>query len=267
MPTEMPDDDNHFADLYGSWSPTENNQPGNNKGNSISSDLPLRERRKQSDVQFQPLNINIPTSTIELKSGESPKNVDIETKAKRRRSVRVSLTQAAEARRLLTDNESVVQTLEIEDLIKTEIPDNVDEIDDPITFFNLSMLILLTVKFCLGEFVEEGNPKEMIGDLEAIAEGMSGEVFAGEWLEAQLMVACKVVPFTAKEKLSILQNEVSMMRKCHHENIVEYFTTFANADSIWVSFYFLQRPECNRVDHYGVYGCWLIDGFPIGRSE
>jgi serine/threonine protein kinase len=82
--------------------------------------------------------------------------------------------------------------------------------------------------------VEPEAPEEALANTSMIAEGVSGNVFVAELVEAQMEVACKIIPFSAKEKLKILHNEIVIMKKSRHKNFVEFFAAYASTDSIYL---------------------------------
>ncbi|PKC06968.1 hypothetical protein RhiirA5_418855 [Rhizophagus irregularis] len=86
----------------------------------------------------------------------------------------------------------------------------------------------------LADILETGDPGQIFTNLNMIAEGESGNIYAANQNNLENMVAIKVIPLINTNKLEILKNELSMMKKSKHSNIVEYIGCYYKSDSIWV---------------------------------
>ncbi|CAI2169365.1 20546_t:CDS:10 [Funneliformis geosporum] len=86
----------------------------------------------------------------------------------------------------------------------------------------------------LADILETGDPSKIFTNLNMIAEGESGDIYAANKDNSESVVAIKIIPFTSTNKLEIIKNELSMMKKSKHPNIVECIGCYYTNDSIWV---------------------------------
>ena len=83
------------------------------------------------------------------------------------------------------------------------------------------------------------DPRTVFGSLERFAEGESGDVFRAKNKHDNNDYAVKIVPYSARAKMSILHRELSIMKESRHQNVVKFLTAYADATSFWVVMEFM----------------------------
>ncbi|KAJ5066244.1 sterile20-like kinase isoform b-related [Anaeramoeba ignava] len=76
------------------------------------------------------------------------------------------------------------------------------------------------------------DPLKDLQIIEQIGEGSYGTVHKARMIKSGDIVAVKKVPVEAD--LESIVKEISIMRQCHHENIVKYYDTYSKDNELWI---------------------------------
>ncbi|CAG8658526.1 4207_t:CDS:10, partial [Funneliformis mosseae] len=94
------------------------------------------------------------------------------------------------------------------------------------------------------------NPETLPHEIKHLAEGESGNIYAANKKNSENVVAIKIIPFTSTNKLEIIKNELSMMKKSKHPNIVECIGCYYTNDSIWVVMEYMEVSLADLISLY-----------------
>jgi len=77
------------------------------------------------------------------------------------------------------------------------------------------------------------SPEKLFEIQEELGRGSFGKVFKAILLNAQYPVAIKEM-LNISSQIQYIQNEIEILKMCHHENVVSYFGSVINGDSLWI---------------------------------
>lgn len=86
----------------------------------------------------------------------------------------------------------------------------------------------------LDQLVSSDDPMKLYKDFLKIGEGAAGEVFVATHTKTGAKVAIKKMALNG-ESLKLLITEISIMKTCHHANIIDYLDSFIVDDELWVA--------------------------------
>ncbi|CAG0884133.1 unnamed protein product [Cyprideis torosa] len=78
------------------------------------------------------------------------------------------------------------------------------------------------------------NPKEVYKLMQRLGCGTYGSVYKGMRIETGELAAIKVCRFESAAEMVPLQQEIAMMKGCHHENIVTYYGSYYWNKKFWI---------------------------------
>lgn len=87
----------------------------------------------------------------------------------------------------------------------------------------------------IGEEPLEKNPREEFSELTKIAEGSSGTVYRGVYMETGGAVAIKILPIKSEKTRMEVQNEITMQIASAHPNVVQYTGHWVYGSEFWVA--------------------------------
>ncbi|KAL7748114.1 hypothetical protein RI367_006470 [Sorochytrium milnesiophthora] len=94
-----------------------------------------------------------------------------------------------------------------------------------------------TIDAILEPFVEDQDPRSLYTDVVPVAEGASGDVHFAEDAMVHAKVAIKIIPKRDDRstlKLQTIRNEIALMQRSRHRNIVECIGVYLTEAEIWV---------------------------------
>ncbi|KAI8901587.1 kinase-like domain-containing protein [Globomyces pollinis-pini] len=86
----------------------------------------------------------------------------------------------------------------------------------------------------LNEIVSAGDPSTIFTKLKRVGQGASGSVYIGRNNTTKERVAMKQMDLTKQPKLSLLVNEIAIMRDCVHFNLVSYIDSYLVKNDLWI---------------------------------
>ncbi|KAL0479427.1 serine/threonine kinase 4 [Acrasis kona] len=95
----------------------------------------------------------------------------------------------------------------------------------------------------LAQLLDPTDPVELFGataDLMRLDEGSSGTVYKGIHRKTGDVCAIKIIQLKADTKLDAIENEISVMYSCNHDNIVKYIGSFSRGQDLWIVMEYLK---------------------------
>lgn len=86
----------------------------------------------------------------------------------------------------------------------------------------------------LSQMCKKGDPRNSYHGLSKIGQGASGGVYLGTSLATRQYVAIKEIDLTKQNKKNLILNEIIVMQKNRHENIVNFIDAYAENDKLWI---------------------------------
>jgi len=65
-------------------------------------------------------------------------------------------------------------------------------------------------------------------------EGNYGVVYKGQFKKNKQPCAIKIIEITKDTKMETLEAEIAMMESCEHQNIVQYYGTYMDGQTLWI---------------------------------
>jgi len=65
-------------------------------------------------------------------------------------------------------------------------------------------------------------------------EGNYGIVYKGQFKKNKQPCAIKIIEITKETKMETLEAEIAMMESCDHQNIVKYYGTYMDGQTLWI---------------------------------
>lgn len=90
------------------------------------------------------------------------------------------------------------------------------------------------MKGALAELVDRGNPQNDLCQVEPLGHGSTGQVVKAYSTSLRCFVAVKKMSIRAQQRPELLLNEVAVMRRCAHRNILRMFGCYLVEDSLWI---------------------------------
>nr|XP_014354233.1 PREDICTED: mitogen-activated protein kinase kinase kinase kinase 2 [Latimeria chalumnae] len=78
------------------------------------------------------------------------------------------------------------------------------------------------------------NPLEEYELIQRIGSGTYGDVFKARNLKTGQLAAIKIIKLDPGDDISSIQQEITMMRECTHQNIVAYFGSYLRNNKLWI---------------------------------
>ncbi|EGO28609.1 hypothetical protein SERLADRAFT_380519 [Serpula lacrymans var. lacrymans S7.9] len=147
------------------------------------------------------------------------------------------------------DDEDSMQTHSVSSVI--EIEQDVD--GQEIEYAEESLDWIAQAIAPLREFVVPANPRQLFADLQEVAEGDSGSVYAARVLKhdvvgvptssSHLAIKSIAIPQTGSAKFKDLQREMKVMKGIRHENILCMDALYVDLvdDSLWIRMELMER--------------------------
>ncbi len=84
------------------------------------------------------------------------------------------------------------------------------------------------------------DPRDIYTIIERVGQGASGSVYLAEHKETGARVALKQMILAQQQKMSLVINEVAIMKQSQHENIVNFYDSYLLDDELWLAMQFLE---------------------------
>eukprot|EP00300_Choanocystis_sp_HF-7_P011200 c17355_g1_i1.p2 GENE.c17355_g1_i1~~c17355_g1_i1.p2 ORF type:complete len:751 (+),score=190.90 c17355_g1_i1:103-2355(+) len=90
----------------------------------------------------------------------------------------------------------------------------------------------------LADVVDAGDPRKLYEIIEKVGRGSYGSVFKARCIADGLLVAIKTLALEEGEDFEDVINEIRVLKKCHHANIVRYYGSYLVDDDLWIAMEF-----------------------------
>ena len=96
----------------------------------------------------------------------------------------------------------------------------------------------------LPDFISIEDPTKIFENMMPIDEGSTGVVMIGTHIKTGLKCALKKIEIQQTTKLEALENELTMMESCKHNNIVAYMGAYQHNSHLWIS---MELMDCGKL--------------------
>jgi len=80
----------------------------------------------------------------------------------------------------------------------------------------------------------EEPKKKSLKKSKLLDEGNYGVVYKGQFKKDKKVCAIKIIEINKDTKMETLEAEIAMMESCDHKNIVKYYGTYMDGQSLWI---------------------------------
>uniref|UniRef100_A0AAY4A7C0 non-specific serine/threonine protein kinase n=1 Tax=Denticeps clupeoides TaxID=299321 RepID=A0AAY4A7C0_9TELE len=93
------------------------------------------------------------------------------------------------------------------------------------------------------------DPRDEYELIHRIGSGTYGDVFKARSIKSSVTTAIKVIKLDAGEDLSSIEQEITMMKECKHQNIVGYFGSYHWNNKLWICMEFCGGGSLQDIYH------------------
>lgn len=114
--------------------------------------------------------------------------------------------------------------------LKNDENENCEYVDNE----NEDDLLLNSITSRLSQICKKGDPRNSYNGFSKIGQGASGGVYLGTSLTTRQCVAIKEIDLTKQTKKDLIVNEILVMEKNRHENVVNFIDAYSQKDKLWI---------------------------------
>lgn len=78
------------------------------------------------------------------------------------------------------------------------------------------------------------DPSGVFELIETVGSGTYGDVYKAKDVQSGRVAAVKIIKLEPGDNFSIIQQEILMMKNCHHPNIVAFYGSYLRRDKLWI---------------------------------
>lgn len=97
--------------------------------------------------------------------------------------------------------------------------------------------------------IKKTKPEKDIELIQRIGSGTYGEVYKARWKATGELAAVKIINVEPGDDFDIIQQEITIMQQCKHQNIVQYFGSYLRRDKLWIAMEFCGGGSLQDIYH------------------